>query len=75
MAAENEYANLTEALGHGAPHDPVCVVGRRDLPVPPSFDWGVVMSVPRGPGWSAHRRGCLKGKTAHANPLLLSPWD
>ncbi len=45
-----------------------------ELPVSSSFDWEAVELVQLGLGWSACRRGCLKGKTAHANPLL-SPWD
>lgn len=42
------------------------------LPASSSFDWEAVELVRLWPGWSACRRGCLKGKTAHANPPALS---
>lgn len=43
--------------------------GRRDFKLPfwPSFDWERLGIVQLRTWWSVCRRGCLKGKSAHAN--------
>lgn len=51
-----------------------CVVSLMNLLFLPHLTGRQRNMVKLMPGWSARRRGCLKGKTAHANPLL-SPWD